>query len=438
LPSKGGLFSTMGDAAQSKADLVVIGAGLAGMAAALFAADRGFKTILVGSTVGEILFASGALDLLGIYPVEQQNRWENPWAGINSLIQDCPEHPYGRLGLENIRNGWNKFLDILHRADLFYRGWPERNVCLATCAGTVKITHQVPETMWSGVVGLKEKLATLMVDFEGMKDFSAVQMVKTLRSRWPGLRAQRLKFPYPLKGVDRQNVFMAEALRSPEVRARMADTLKSSLEGEELVGMPAILGLRQSQAVAAELADQIGVPVFEIPTMPPSVPGLRLKDAIEQELLRCSAVLMQGKRAVTINQNGRKCVSVVVHSEQSRETLETRGIVLATGRFLGGGLVADGSTIREALLDLPVHQPSKRQDWHLHSFLDPRGHPVNRAGLEVDDFLRPLEADGRCACENLFVAGSLLAHQDWKRMKCGSGLAVATAYGAVRSFINLC
>jgi len=428
----------MTDTEKKKVDLVVIGAGLAGMAAAAFAVESGIKTVLIGSTAGEILFASGALDLLGIHPVEQQNRWENPWAGISSLIQDWPEHPYARLGLENIRNGWNKFLDILQRADLLYRGSPERNVMLATCAGTLKITHQVPETMWPGVVGLKEKLATLIVDFEGMKDFSAVQMVKTLGSRWPGLRAQRLKFPYPLKGVDRQNVFMAEALRSPEVRARMAETVNSSLEGAELVGMPAILGLRQSQAVAADLEHQIGVPVFEIPTMPPSVPGLRLKDAIEQELLRCRAVLMQGRRAVAINQNGRKCLSVVVQSERSREIVETRGIVLATGRFLGGGLVAGRNTIREALLDLPVHQPGKRKDWHLHSFLDPRGHPVNRAGLEVDDMLRPLGTDGRCACENLFVAGSLLAHQDWKRMKCGSGLAIATAYGAIRSFINHC
>jgi glycerol-3-phosphate dehydrogenase subunit B len=430
--------SGMWDTEKNKVDLVVIGAGLAGMAAALFAVDRGLKTVLVGSTVGEILFASGALDLLGIYPVEQNNHWENPWTGISSLIQDWPEHPYARLGLENIRDGWNRFLEILHRAELPYRGLPERNVWLPTCAGTAKITQQVPETMWPGVIGLKEKPATLIVDFEGMKDFSAVQVVNTLRSRWPALRAQRLKFPYPLEGVDRQNVFMAEALRSPAVRARMAETINSSLEGEELVGLPAILALRQSQTVVAELEDQIGVPVFEIPTMPPSVPGLRLRDAIEQELLRCRAIFMQGRRAVAINKKGRKCVSVVVQSEQSRETVETRGILLATGRFLGGGLVADNNTIREALLDLPVHQPGKRQDWHIHSFLDPRGHPINRAGLEVDDLLRPLEADGGCGCDNLFVAGSLLAHQDWKRMKCGSGLAIATAYGAVRSFINLC
>jgi len=231
---------------EKNVDLLVIGAGLAGMAASLFAVESGLKTVLVGSTAGEILFASGALDLLGMHPVEQQKRWEKPWAGISSLIQDYPEHPYARLGLDTIRNGWNKFLDILRRVDLPYRGWPERNIMLPTCAGTVKITHQVPETMWPGVIGFKEKLATLIIDFEGMNDFSAVQMVNTLRGSWPGLRAKRLKFPYLLRGVDRQNVFMAEALGSPEVRARMAETVNSSLEGAELVGMPAVLGLRQT------------------------------------------------------------------------------------------------------------------------------------------------------------------------------------------------
>jgi glycerol-3-phosphate dehydrogenase subunit B len=37
----------------------------------------------------------------------------------------------------------------------------------------------------------------------------------------------------------------------------------------------------------------------------------------------------------------------------------------------------------------------------------------------------------------LFAIGSILAHQDWIRMKCGSGLAIATAYGAVKALLKL-
>jgi glycerol-3-phosphate dehydrogenase subunit B len=87
--------------------------------------------------------------------------------------------------------------------------------------------------------------------------------------------------------------------------------------------------------------------------------------------------------------------------------------------------------VREPLFDLPVHQPEGRDRWHREEFLDRRGHAVNRAGLEVDSIFRPLDASGRPAHRRLFAAGSILAHQDWMRMKCGSGLAIATAHAAV-------
>ena len=38
----------------------------------------------------------------------------------------------------------------------------------------------------------------------------------------------------------------------------------------------------------------------------------------------------------------------------------------------------------------------------------------------------------------LFAAGSILAHQDWMRMKCGSGLALAAGFATVQSFVRLC
>jgi glycerol-3-phosphate dehydrogenase subunit B len=417
-----------------KADLIVIGRGLAGMAATAFAVERGLRTVQVGLNWGELPFASGVLDLLGIHPVEQETHWEDPWSGIAALLRDCPEHPYARLGLGNIRKGLEEFLEYLHRAGLPYVGWPDDNAVLATCAGTLKTTYKVPETMWPGVTGFKERISTLIVDFTGMKDFSGRQMVETIGPRWPGLRSQRLNFP--ARGVDGQNVLMAEALGIQEVRTALAAAIRPVLNGAELVGMPAILGLQDSGVVADDLTKQIGVPVFEIPTLPPSVPGIRLKETIERELERGGSTLVAGRRVLAVTSDNRRCEGVVVEQGTSRETLEARGVVLATGRFLGGGLVGSRRGIRETLLDLPVHQPESRQDWHRADFLDPRGHPVNRAGLEVDDLFRPLGSNGSCAFENLFAAGSVLAHQDWMRMKCGAGIAIATAYGAVQSFIE--
>jgi len=96
------------------------------------------------------------------------------------------------------------------------------------------------------------------------------------------------------------------------------------------------------------------------------------------------------------------------------------------------------SGVSESLMQLPVRRPEKREDWHRERFLDSRGHPLNRSGLTIDDYSRPLSAAGTPAYENLFAAGSILAHQDWVREKSGAGIAVTTAYKAVQSFIRCC
>ena len=113
--------------------------------------------------------------------------------------------------------------------------------------------------------------------------------------------------------------------------------------------------------------------------------------------------------------------------------VEARAVVLATGRFLSGGLVAARDGVRESLLGLPVRQPAARSDWYRYQPFDQRGHRLNRAGIEVDESWRPLGADGAPLNKRLFAAGAVLARQDWVRQRCGAGLAIATAHAAVQA-----
>jgi glycerol-3-phosphate dehydrogenase subunit B len=119
------------------------------------------------------------------------------------------------------------------------------------------------------------------------------------------------------------------------------------------------------------------------------------------------------------------------------EEIRARGLVLATGRFAGGGLTAEPSgLVRETLMDLHVRQPEGREQWHSPDFFDPAGHPLNRAGLVTDADFHPLDAGGSLIHERLFAIGSLLAGQDWMREQSGSGLAIAAARAAVDAFSN--
>ena len=93
----------MTPSATRRADLIVIGSGFAGTAATCFALARGLRTIQVSATGGEMSYASGLIDLLGIHPLTEQRAWNDPWAALEALRADSPDHPYARLSTESIR-----------------------------------------------------------------------------------------------------------------------------------------------------------------------------------------------------------------------------------------------------------------------------------------------------------------------------------------------
>lgn len=418
-------------------ELLVIGTGMAGMAAAFFAAQRGISVIQVGRT-GGIVFASGLLDLMLVHPLEERVLWENPWAAIEAVVSDMPGHPYARLSRQSIRDAFDEFVAFLGASGLPYRCSEDRNSSVMTPLGTIKNTYGVPESMWGGVKALRDKPPCLLVDFHGLKDFSARQITSVLHEGWQGLTCARLPFPDPAYRYEvSTGEIAARSLAIPENMEKLAASIKPYVRDARAVGLPAICGMEMSQQVVAELSELVGVPVFEIPTLPVSVPALRLMQTFERELPKKGGRHLFDSYVLEVSHQARGDFVAEIGTDSPQASIRAKGVILATGRFLSRGLYADRDRIREALFDLPVHQPEARADWHHRDFFDPRGHLANKAGLEIDEAFRPLDRSGRPAHKYLFAAGSILAHQDWMRMKCGSGLAIATAYGAVKAFADL-
>lgn len=420
-----------------KFDICIIGAGIAGLAATLFAASRGLACVQVGST-GEINFSSGFLDLLGVHPISEKHAWDDPWAGIDALVRDIPDHPYARMPKEDIQAAFEELLSFLKETGLTYHRQMNQNSAVLTSMGTIKPTYCVPHTMWNGVEALEKKPPCLMLDIRGLKGFSARQIAAALQHDWPDLLTGRISFP----GMDHLNEVyaehMANALILPENRQKFAQAVRPHIKEAQIVGLPAILGLYRTHEVVSDLEKLMGVPVFEIPTIPPSVPGLRLKEAFERGLRAKGVRYFSQSRVLSVSVEGDRCFELEIGRKTTEDTVQSRGIILASGRFIGGGLHADRKRIKETIFDLPVYQPANRVEWHRRDFLDSSGHPVNRAGLEIDDSFRPLNSSRKAAFRTLFAVGSILAHNDWKRLKCGAGLAIASAFGAVKSFMRIC
>lgn len=416
-------------------DLTIAGRGMAGMAAAVFAANRDVSTVQVGVD-GGIIFSSGLFDLLSTHPIATKNSWDNPWAGIDELTCDIPGHPYARLKSTDIHAAFEEILEFFTAAKFPYRRREQQNLEVITPLGTTKFTYCVPQSMWHGVLALERKSPCLLVDFFHMNGFSALQIVSNLQDRWPGLRALSVPFPGAAKGSLTVGDVLARSLELPQNREKLSREISPHVRDAQAVGLPAVLGLSRSQEVIADLGKKIGVPVFEIPTFSLSVPGLRLVDVFDRELrLRGVRQFVQDRvLRVTQGHDGRFVAGA--GNKKIQYEIKSKGILLATGRFWGRGLYADRKHIKESVFNLPVSQPPGRSGWHRDQFLDSRGHAVNQAGLEIDDSFHPVDERGEPVFDGLFAAGSILANQDWMRMKCGSGLAIATAYGAVNAFLH--
>ncbi len=417
-----------------KCDLMVIGSGLAGMAASLFAANRDIDILQVGSA-SELVFSTGLIDLLGVHPIESGHVWDDPWAGIRQLILDIPMHPYSRLRAASIRDALEEFIAFMEKSGHAYVMHPNRNARVITPVGTVKTTYAVPETMIKGVDALRNQTPTLMVDFHGLKGYSARQIVETLGPGWPTLRAAKIAF-HGMSG-ELYGEHMARALENGDVRKRLARAIKDHLVDAQAVALPAVLGVNRTHEVLSDLESALGLPLFEIPTIAPGVTGLRLREALEQHLPSMGVRSLYSNKVTAVEMTGDASFRLQVGSDMRSSVVSARAVILASGRFLGKGLHAEQRGVRESIFDLPVHQPSHRDQWHQKDLLHRSGHLINQAGLMIDDHFRPVDEKGQLIHPNLYTAGSILAHQDWIRQKCGSGLAISSAYGAIDAYRKL-
>ena len=175
----------------------------------------------------------------------------------------------------------------------------------------------------------------------------------------------------------------------------------------------------------------LGTTVFEIPTLAPSVTGMRTKEAYIGHLRNTGVRHFPvAVKDIQTGENGGFRFEVTEGFQNFEINAER--MILATGRFLGKGLgVNDVGVIKEMLFDLPVTQADHRSQWFDRDFFNKKGHAVNRAGVETDAVFRPLKGDRKPFNDGLYAAGSVLAHQDWKREKSGAGISIVSAYKAV-------
>jgi glycerol-3-phosphate dehydrogenase subunit B len=405
---------------------------MAGLTAAVRLAEAGLRVVTVAKGLGSLRLAPATIDILGYAP----GRVDSPAEALPGFVAARPHHPYAAVTPGVLADSLRWLAE--HVQAYAYVGDASANMLLSTAIGVPRPSAVVPETMAGGDVRSLRSVA--IAGLRALKDFHPALAADNLRAAAAAdglaIEARPVMLSPPTDGeADVGTLGFARRFEDPGFRGAFAAELRAELRDEQAVGVPAVLGFDQVRTVWTELQDAIGRPLFEIPTMPPSVPGMRLASALQERLRRAGGRSVLGAEAVGPEIRDGKLVGVRVRAGNRETTRLARWVVLATGGLASGGIGVDlGGTATEPALGLPVFGPDPGGPAFLPGYLDE--HPMGTVGLRVDARLRPVGEDGEPVHPNVLAAGAIIGGARPWREKSGDGISLSTGYLAAGTILE--
>jgi glycerol-3-phosphate dehydrogenase subunit B len=306
----------------------------------------------------------------------------------------------------------------------------DHNWLLPTALGAIRPTCLAPKTMIAGDVRTHQPM--LIVGFAPYQDFYARLVADNLNAQdiiarditidLPELRDQRIF----------SSMSLARLFDTPEFRRSVVQAILPRLGNAKRIGFPAVLGLHYPLEVIHDLQEMLGVPVFEIPGLPPSVPGIRLHNILVQAIQALGGQVYSGVECVAATVVDQEVRSVISEAAARSKPHSAKNYILATGGFLGGGFITrENDYAQEAVFKLQLSPLSSRHEWFMSEFFTPQGQPIFRKGIQVSRNFTPLDHQGLPVLKNLSVVGGALDSFDPLREHSLEGVALTSGYWAV-------
>jgi len=347
-------------------DVVVVGAGLSGLVAAGVAAHRKLKVALVATGAGS--FVTGPAWLTA-----REIRQASTTADLGEAI--------------------DFFCEIATLAGCPYTGDITTARFLPSILGDFHSVALTPLTLWNAEP--RKGVTTAIVGIRGLSSFDENFMAERLTEQARliasgcAYTARQISLSRNM-GVPVTTLRVAQCFdRDPVFREELTSALRAAASGFERILIPGILGLETSAEQIAQFERELGCQVSEIPTLPPSIPGLRVYHHLESYLHKIGVELYRGFPANKVEIQDGLCMGLQIASPGHPLNLRCRSAVLATGRS-----------------------------------------STNPLGLEYagcDQQMRPLNSTGSVITRNLFVAGPLPHSSDGDH---GNAMRILTGYRA--------
>jgi glycerol-3-phosphate dehydrogenase subunit B len=440
-------------------DLLIIGGGMAGLVAGIVAAEAGLNTILLQKGQSATAFSSGAIDVIGYLPAASEP-FSTPEEGLTAIAGLYPLHPYGIVGygddvkpedvvgsiVRSVQDALEWLKHHLEETMSPVMGTFDSNMYPITILGTTKPTCLVQKTMNSDDLQERDDSVLLFAGITGYPDFNPSTAAKTYLEDRIAMGQPPHKVGHCMlqispfgKSFNVSSIEIARHLDHEGSVDALARQLKKQVKqiGPTHVAVPPILGIRNALENKSTLEKLLGVKVFELLSFPPSVPGFRLQKALETVYTKSGGKLLVGHEAISSVKAKRRVKSVIARSPRRQITIDAKAFLIATGKYIGGGIAGDERGLRETVFNIMT----VTGDYHAASeiipsrythrlSINPTGQPIQSCGLSVDPQFRPVDEDGIEWADNLFAAGAVLAGYNYSVEKSGLGVALTSGYSA--------
>jgi glycerol-3-phosphate dehydrogenase subunit B len=416
-------------------DIAIIGGGLASYAAALELQEKGKQVTLITKGPGATALSSGAWDIAA------SSKSFSIRENLAEILQACEFHPYHVLA-RNIPHGdfFNLIEETMQRAAhglaLPISGDGRKNLGVVSNFGTVRPAAFVQTSMRDADIHGMDRAKVLVVGIQGFPPFNARFISEALLEFQETQTKNHLEFsgqvmvemPDVLSRASLNAVELALHLDREATFKKFGNTVMKYLDGKVYTHLllPPVMGVKNTSGILGAMRKITGLKVAETLSAPMSVPGWRLHESIQKYFSDKDVEILEGE-AVDFEREGRRIKSLRIHQEEKLYKVKARSFILATGKFIGGGIQKE-QDFRETIFGLPVFCQGKvvrgQSVMGLARPLSSEVQPFLSVGVGVNPLCQALDEDQQVAYDNLFAAGSVLTGFDPSHERCRAGVSI--------------
>ena len=394
-----------------KSDVIIIGSELDAFVACIRLNELGFNSRIFSNGKGSLLYSLGNIKILNL--IETNFEKKSPFSFFEKLTSN---HPYNIIGKENVKKAVDWFFNLNFFTRLKINQYDNNINTLSPIGLKIPCSGLYDSQICYDDLRNKE---ISIIEIENYKDFHSELIAKSIKKFTKSIEIIKIQQPDLSKNSDSSS--LAISFDNIDNLKNYFNILKNKLNKDSsIVIFPAVLGLNNHIKVI-QLAEKIlNKKCVEAPTLPPSIPAIRLNLDLEKEVMKNNN-LHKGSIISKSKIENNKCLSLI---DNLNRTFKADTFIVSNGGILMGGIkVYSNGEIIEKIFNSKIQNNN-------HLLKEENSQSLNAlqtSGVLTNNKLNPFQMDDSII-ENVFFTGRNLANWNPSIEFSSEGMSIASGW----------